>query len=140
MPMHEVFEHTADIGLRVRAATPEELFTEAARGLFALVVNNPNDVQPRGEVQVSIAGNRDELDYLLFDWLNELLYLFDSRQLLLAEFDVQFTDAGLQAKVRGEPLDATRHRLEHELKAITYHGLKVAKDGDAWLAEIVLDI
>jgi SHS2 domain-containing protein len=138
--MHEVFEHTADIGLRIRAAGLEELFTEAARGLFALITNNPADIQLLEQVEITVSGSQNELDYLLFDWLNELLYLFDSRQLLFTKFDVQFTDAGLTATVRGEPFDRDRHRMEHELKAITYHGLKVAKDGDSWLAEIVLDI
>jgi SHS2 domain-containing protein len=138
--MYEVFDHTADIGLRIQAATLEELFVDSARGLFALIVNNPDDVRPKESVEVSLAGNKDELDYLFFDWLNELLFLFDSRQLLLSEFAVRLSDAGVQATVHGERFDPARHRLEHELKAITYHGLKVEQIGEQWTAEVVLDI
>jgi SHS2 domain-containing protein len=138
--MYEVFDHTADIGLRIRAATLEELFVDSARGLFALIVNNPEDVRPTETAEVSVVGKKEELDYLFFDWLNELLFVFDSRQLLLCEFAVQLTDAGIQATLRGERFDETRHRLEHELKAITYHGLKVEQIGEQWTAEVVLDI
>jgi SHS2 domain-containing protein len=138
--MYEVFEHTADIGLRVNAATPEELFIDSGRGFFSLIVNNLDDVKPRESIEIKVPGSKDELDYLLVDWLNELLYLFDSRQLLLDEFAVSLTDFGLQATVRGESFDAARHRLEHELKAITYHGLKVEKTAEGWLAEVILDI
>jgi SHS2 domain-containing protein len=53
---------------------------------------------------------------------------------------VRLSDAGVQAIVRGERFDSARHRLEHELKAITYHGLKVEQTGDGWVAEVVLDI
>lgn len=138
--MYEVFEHTADIGLRVRASTPEELFAEAGRGFFALIVDNLDEVAATETVQLRIQGRVEELDYLLFDWLNELLYLFDSRQLLLRDFKVRLTESGLDATVCGEPFDAGKHRLEHELKAITYHGLKVQKTAAGWLAEVVLDI
>ncbi len=138
--MHEVFEHTADIGLRVRAATLLELFREAAEGLFELIVADLNKVRPLQEVHFTLSKRQDEYDYLLFDWLNELLYTFDSKRLVLAKFDVQISAEGLEATARGEPLDASRHQLEHEVKAITYHGLKVVRDGDNWLAEIILDI
>jgi SHS2 domain-containing protein len=80
------------------------------------------------------------LDYLLFDWLNELLYTFDAEKLLLTKFDVHVDEAGLQATCRGEPLDIDRHGADREVKAITYHGLKVESTGDGWLAEVIVDI
>src|SRR5262245_58953864 len=70
--MYEIFEHTADLGLRIRAATREELFVDAARGLFSMIVENLDDVQPRENRRYNIVG-QDHV-YLLFDWLNELLY------------------------------------------------------------------
>jgi SHS2 domain-containing protein len=137
--MHEVFAHTADIGLRIKAATLEELFCEAATGLFGLIVANLADVRMSEEVAFDLEDSGDR-DYLLFDWLNELLFTFDSQRLVLAKFSVQFSPTGLQGTAWGEPLDATRHQLEHEVKAITYHGLKVVPDGDGWLAEVIVDI
>ena len=135
--MYEVFEHTADLGLRVRGSTPEELFVDAATGLFATIVDLAG-VRPAQERAFHVEGT--ERDYLLFDWLNELLYTFDSEHLLFCEFDVWFDDTGLTGRARGEPLDAARHELDHEVKAITYHGLKVQQQGDQWLAEVIVDI
>jgi SHS2 domain-containing protein len=138
--MHEVFAHTADIGLRVRAATLEDLFCEAAAGLFSLIVSNLEVVQPRQEIIIALPARDGETDYLLFDWLNELLFIFDSRRLVFAKFSVQLSPTDLQATAWGEPIDATRHQLDHEVKAITYHGLKVVPDAGVWLAEVIVDI
>ena len=138
--MHEVFDHTADIGLRIRAATLPELFREAAEGMFGLIVTNLNEVRLTQELHFKVPSRQDEYDYLLFDWLNELLFTFDTKRLVLAKFDVQLTAEGLDATAQGEPLDPARHQLDHEVKAITYHGLKVVREGDSWLAEVILDI
>jgi SHS2 domain-containing protein len=136
--MHETFEHTADLGLRVRAATLEELFAEAARGLFSMIVPELGSVQPIESREFTIAGH--ERDYLLFDWLSELLYTFDTQHLLLTDFDVRLIGEGLTATARGEPLDPQRHLLDHEVKAITYHGLRLEQDAEGWLAEVIVDI
>jgi protein archease len=137
--MYETFEHTADLGLRAGAPDLDTLFAEAGRGLFSLMIENLDDVQPREEISLAVVGS--ELDYLLFDWLNELLFLFETRRLVLAEFRVKIADGGLQATARGEPLDSARHRLAHEVKAITYHQLKIEQQPDgAWLAEVIVDI
>ena len=133
--MHETFEHTADLGLRVRAASEEELFAEAARGLFSMIVPALETVQPTQTREFAVPGQ--DRDYLLFDWLNELLYVFDTERLLLSQFEVRLTDEGLTATARGEPYDPQRHRLDHEVKAITYHGLLVEQDADGWLAEVI---
>lgn len=138
--MHEVFEHTADIGLRVRAASLEALLCDAAIGLFSLIVSNLDEVQPLEQVQLQIAGRQDEPHYLLFDWLNELLYLFDSRRIVLNKFELHLTHRGIEARAWGAPLDPSRFALEHEVKAITYHGLKVEREANGWLAEVILDI
>lgn len=136
--MFEVFEHTADLGLRIRAADRTELFVEAARALFSVLVANLDSV--RGVEQRTYELQGDEDDYLLFDWLNELLYTYDTERLLLAQFDVELGDGCLRAVCSGEPIDRVRHELEHEIKAITYHGLRVERDGDGWLAEVIVDI
>jgi SHS2 domain-containing protein len=138
--MFEVFDHTADLGLRVRAGDLEELFVEAARALFSVIVANTADVQPLQVKPIRVAGTDNEQDYLLFDWLSELLYTFETERLLLCEFNISFDNAGLRADCRGEIADPDRHELEHEIKAITYHGLKLCQENDAWLAEFIVDI
>ncbi len=136
--MFEIFEHTADVGIRVRAQTLETLFADSARGLFSILVANPDAVRPLQSLTVSIEGDRH--DDLLIDWLDELLYTFDTQHLVFGEFDVEQTATGLSAVVRGEPIDRNRHQLHMEVKAITYHGLKVEPNGEGWLAEVIVDI
>ena len=136
--MFEIFDHTADLGLRVRAGDRNALFGEAGRGFLSVVVSNPDAIEPRDALAVDIAGG--PLDYLLLDWLTELLFLFESKGFLAAEFDMAVGDDGLAASVRGEPYDSARHLLAHEVKAVTYHELKVEHSADGWLAEVILDI
>jgi SHS2 domain-containing protein len=139
--MFEVFEHTADLGLRIRADSLEKLLAEAARGLFSLVVVNLEEIRPvlsrTVEVDYSPGNGRD---YLLFDWLNELLFLLDSEQLLLSDFQVGLSERKLSAVCRGETMDRGRHQLDHEVKAITYHGLRCEQTSDGWIAEVIVDI
>jgi SHS2 domain-containing protein len=137
--MHEVFEHTADLGLRIRCGTLPELYSEAGAALFELIVENFADVRP-SQVE-SIRLKHEQPDLLLFDWLNELLFLFDTKHMVFCRFEVRYDAGELEAQVWGEPLDADRHHLDHEVKAITYHRLRVEKQQDgAWLAEVIVDI
>lgn len=137
--MHEVFEHTADLGLRIRSETLPVLLNEAGTALFELIVENLNQVKPI--VQRHIQLHQPSHELLLFDWLNELLYLFDAEQLVLCHFDVNLDNGVLHATVSGEPRDDAKHQLDHEVKAITYHQLKLEQQPDSqWLAEVILDI
>ncbi len=136
--MYETFEHTADIGIRVRAADLDGLFADAARGLFSVMVTNLDAVRRVEKVAFSISGDRR--DDLLFDWLAELLYTFATRRLVFSDFEVRVESGGLAATARGEPIDRTRHQLDVEVKAVTYHGFKVQQDAGGWLAEVIVDI
>ena len=136
--MFETFEHTADLGLRIRANELPALFADAARGLFSMIVPDLDSVRLVDELEFTIEGPVSEL--LLFDWLNELLYTYETRHLLFAQFEVQLSESGLRATARGEACDDHRHQLDHEVKAITYHGLKLEPADDGWLAEVIVDI
>jgi SHS2 domain-containing protein len=136
--MYETFEHTADLGLRIRAPDLDTLFAEAAQALFATLVEDLGAIRPHQRLDVQLAG--DDREYLLFDWLKELLYHAEAEHLLLARFEVHVGDAGLSGSAWGEPLDRDRHVLSHEVKAITYHGLRVEPTADGWLAEVIVDI
>lgn len=137
--MFSTFEHTADLGLKASAESLETLFVEAARGLMSMLVDRP-------ELIVSVEQRRFEIssserDYLFFDWLNELLFAFESDGWLGATFDVQIDGDHLIAIVGGESLDRVRHQPGHEVKAITYHGLKVREESPGqWSAEVIVDI
>jgi SHS2 domain-containing protein len=136
--MYEFFEHTADLGLRVRAADLDTLFAEAARALFTAIVDNLDAVRPLQRVDVTLTGT--DREYLLFDWLKALLYRFDAEHLVFGRFEVRINAGGLTGTVWGEPLDPDRHELGHEVKAITYHGLRVEPEAGGWLAEVIVDI
>lgn len=136
--MYEVFDHTADIGLRIKAPDRPTLFAEAARALFSLIVLNLDAVRAGEQRSFAIAGVQD--DYLLFDWLSELLYTFETEHLVLAEFRIELDGEGLRATGCGERLDRSRHELDHEVKAITYHGLKIEPSPEGWMAEVIVDI
>jgi SHS2 domain-containing protein len=136
--MYETFDHTADLGLRIAAADLDALFAEAAAALFSTIVDNVEAVEPAERLDVAIAG--DDREYLLFDWLRELLYRFDAEHRLFSRFEVKVTSNGLTASAWGETADAARHTLGHEVKAITYHGLKVEPADAGWLAEFIVDI
>jgi SHS2 domain-containing protein len=136
--MYETFEHTADLGLRIRAADLDTLFAEAAQALFAAIVEDLGAVEPRQPVHIQLTA--DSSEYLLFDWLKELLYRFDAEHLVLGRFEVRVGEHTLTATAWGEPLDPSRHALGHEVKAITYHGLRVERTADGWLAEVIVDI
>lgn len=136
--MYEFFEHTADLGLRVRARDLNGLFRDAAMGFFAMVVEE----LPRGRTgssrTFSIPGRRQ--DYLLFDWLNELLYVFDTERVLLGDFEVSVSDSGVAATMSAWTWDEQLDRPLREVKAITYHGLRVEQADEGWLAEVIVDI
>jgi SHS2 domain-containing protein len=141
--MYEIFEHTADFGIRVRAGSLEELFVDAARGLFSMMVANLDAVRAVEEVTFQV--DADDIEGLLHGWLGELLYTFSARRLALAKFDVRIQGeapifAGLSGTAWGEPIDLARHEIEVEVKAITWHALKVEQQPDGWLAEVIVDV
>jgi SHS2 domain-containing protein len=136
--MYETFDHTADLGLRIRAPDLATLLVEAARALFSVIVEDLDAVQPKERVDIQLTG--DDRAYLLFDWLNELLYRFDTKHWVFGKFEVKINNNDFKGSAWGEPLDRSRHVLSHEVKAITYHELKVEQTPDGWLAEVIVDI
>lgn len=136
--MHELFEHTADLGLRATAPDLDALFAEMAACLVSAMVEDPASVRPLEETRIELAGT--DREFLLFDWLKELLLRYEADRALFATFDLRVTDTGLTATVRGEPFDPERHAFAHEVKAITYHELKVVEHNGGWLAEAIVDI
>lgn len=136
----EMFDHTADVGLRVEADSLNDLFRTAAEGLFDYIVINRDEVRDQETLDVQLQS--DSPTFLLLDWLRELLFLFETRHCLLSQFDVQVAPDGrsLQARVSGEPIDPDRHILDHEIKAVTDHEARLSESNGRWQAELILDI
>ena len=136
--MHELFEHTADLGLRAAAPDLDTLFAEMAAALLSALVEHPDAVRPEAEHTITVGGT--DREYLLFDWLNALLHRFDGDGQVFSMYAVAVRDDGLTAIVRGESFDPDRHGRTHEVKAITLHGLAVERNADGWSAEVIVDI
>ena len=132
------FEHTADLGLRIRAADLDTLFAEAAMALFSAIVEDLGTIRPERMIEVRL--EEEDRELLLFDWLKALLYHFDAGHLLFARFAVRVSGGEMVGTAWGEPLDRSRHVLDHEVKAITYHGLRLTEVDDGWEAEVIVDI
>jgi len=134
---YELIDHTADVGIRVTAATPDALFETAALALTELMTD-PATVEPRLERTMEL--KEESLDLLLVCWLQEILYLMDTEGLVFSVFEVQIEGAALQAILRGEPFNPEVHPRKSDVKAVTYHRLEVATHGDGWEARVILDM
>ena len=142
-PMYEYFDHTADVGIRIEADTLEAALADAGSAFSALVVENLDAVRPVDEVRIELPAADETdgaLDSLLFDWLAALLLEFESTRHIFCEFVVRRTPEGIVADVRGEPLDPDRHRLGHEVKAITYHQLEFRRTDRGYSGRVIVDL
>ena len=136
----ETFDHTADLGLRIRAESLTDLFVAAAEGLFDVIMANRQDV--RVELHEPIQLSADTPAELLAVWLSELIFRFETTHRLYGRFEIEVSPDGhtLLGQLVGEPLDQARHQLDHEVKAVTRHGLVLEQEESGWLAEVILDI
>ena len=136
--MYEICDHTADLGVRVTAATLAGLLADAARGLTAVIADDPTQVRPLVSDAFTVVGA--DPAWLLHDWVAEVLAAFELRRMLYRDFDVTVDETGLRASARGERYDPARHGLAHEVKAVTQHELDVHATPSGWTGFFILDI
>ncbi len=128
--------HTAEVGLRARAETPETLFACLAHAMFLLTGARTNDNFPGREHTVTIRA--DDVESLLVDWLSELLYLHEVTGDVFTACEItRWAPTELSGIAVGRP--STTPFTTH-IKAVTYHDLSVQHDEDGWLAQVVFDI
>ena len=134
----EIFAMTADKGIRAWGRDLTEVFVNAARGMWSLMVE-AGTVRPERMLPVRVeAGDRE---MLLVAWLNELLYIHEVEEFVVAEFSIpHLSDTTLEAEVWGERVDRARHPLLGHVKAVTYHLLRVQKADGGWQAQVVVDV
>jgi SHS2 domain-containing protein len=137
MGRYRILEHTADMGIEASGETLEEVLVQAARGVMEIISGAA--ALPREERTVEIsAGEGGEL---LVNWLNEILFLFDSERFFPAEFVIeQATENRIRARIVGEHFDPQRHPVDREIKAATYHQLKLEQGKEGWRARVYLDL
>ena len=137
-PRWEHFAHAADIGVRGYGRTPDEAFAQAALAMMA-VIADPERIE--AHQTVTLECRAPDLELLLTDWLNALVFAMATRHMLFCGFDVHITGHHLHATAWGEPLDAERHQPAVEVKGATFTELRVAcLDSELWLAQCVVDV
>ena len=137
----ELIEHTADLGIRVQGSTLEELFSNSASALFSLMVG----YEPKRKIEEKIILEGEDLEELLATWLNELISMFFAYKFLPAQYNIKITHDEPQYKVlegtlMGEEFDPYENTISREVKAATYHNLKVEKINKKWQTEIIFDV
>ncbi len=114
------------------------MFQNAALGMFSLIA----ETGQVGEAQeFPVALEAEDRETLLVEWLNELLYIFESREVLLSRFEImELGETHLKGLAHGETVNAARHGLKADIKAATYHMLKIVESPDGWQAEVIFDV
>ena len=135
---YEIIEHTADMGLRIFGENLEEIFVNAASGLFDLIVE-VKTVEEKESVDFAVKAEGKE--ELLVRWLSELHFKFEVDRMLFKRFEIsKMSERSLEAKGYGEKFDPVRHELKTEIKGVTYHQLKVETREEGWVAEVIFDV
>jgi SHS2 domain-containing protein len=140
MERYRILPHTADGKFRAYGKTLEEAFGNAALALASLIWDWAA-VEPKERHFVHVAGA--DREQLLVKFLGEILYLFETRRFLLGHVDgvrirPRFEGFGLEAVLGGEPL-SDRHELYGDVKAVTYHDLKI-EACDGFTIQVVVDM
>lgn len=156
--LYEFFEHTADIGIRVKGKTLKDLFRNSAMAMFELIAKKKLQSHPPAKLRASKATLRlssgltrsqikkynikqeaNTLDELFINWLNELLSLSATKELIFFDFLIhKLTSKNLQATAKGSYFK--NYELNREIKAATYHDLKLEKSKSGWQTQIIFDV
>ena len=130
---------TADVAFEAYGKDLNELFANSALAMFEVMVNT-EEIEPKVERKVELEAN--DLEGLLFEWLNELLFYYGSENLAFSRFEVEVDEKELKLKAKcfGEEINPARHETKTEVKAATYHNLEIKKEDGSWRARVILDI
>ena len=135
---YEFIDHTADLGLHVFGRDPGDLFTTAALAMFDQIIDAKITSGDRKH-RIRVTG-ADWAD-LMVNWLRELLYLWTVKELLLAAVDISsITESKLAAEITTRAFDAALHPIKNEIKAVTYHQIKVTQSATGWEAQVIFDV
>ena len=133
---------TADIAFHAWGKDLEELFIAAGDATINVMIDNLDAIELKETRTFSL--ENDELDMLLFNFLQEFIYYKDSELLLLRAQQVEISEKDgvhqLSAVTKGEKLDSDRHQQRVDVKAVTLHQFQLEKTDDGWTTMVILDI
>jgi len=136
--MFELLEHTSDIGVLARGATREDALIAASQGVVSILVD-PAPFRPLEERQFKAQGT-DEAAQIV-NWLNEILFFFDTDGLVFVEFQIDaWTANEITGRARGERLDIDRHEFRTAIKAATYHQFESHQIPGGWEIRVFVDV
>jgi SHS2 domain-containing protein len=134
---YEFLEHTADAKFRAYGATLDEAFASAAEAMFSLLID-PSKVEKREDLSIEVRGHDEKS--LLYNFLEEFLFLFDTTGFLLSHVkEIHITDNKLTAKVVGDKL-GDKYKIEGHIKAVTYNEMDITRGETKVSVQVVLDL
>jgi len=138
---YEIIDHTADIGIKAKGVTLEELFTNAAYGMFDLMVLRPKKPDSAGVLHKNITINSVDKEHLLVKWLQELLYLFDRDGIIPLSYKfISLNDTELGSNVEVYKIESETIQLKHQIKAVTHHDIKIKKADGLFEVTVIFDV
>jgi len=138
MERYKVFDHTADLGVAIYGKTVKELFANAAFAVFD-IITDLNRVKTTEERTIIVEGECWE--DLLVNYLREVLYMFNGGGLLLKEYSIiEIDPQHLEGRVSGELFNPSKHRINTEIKAVTYHQVTVRETPEMWTGRVIFDV
>jgi SHS2 domain-containing protein len=136
MKKYKFLEHTADVLFRAYGDDPNELFENAAEALESVMIDLKG-IDVKGVKRVNLSS--DTYENLLFDWLSEIIVLFEVDSFAIRKFNVKIIDKSLSAECSGERIDKRKHKLKLEVKAVTYHNLEIMRHV-RYYVDVTLDV
>ena len=134
----EIIDHTADIGIVAYGADIKQVFANAALGLFNLMADLGN---LKEDTKRQIELSAEDVEVLLVEWLNELIYISDVEHIIFKRFEInELSNTQLRAICFGEKIKSGQHKLKREIKAATYHMLRLNKENGSYKVQIIFDI
>jgi SHS2 domain-containing protein len=133
----EQIDISGDVGLKVRGQSLEELFENAAVGMSELITDISGIPESESrEVHVVADSNED----LLVQWLNELVFLFDTYNYIGRRYSVNIVNKKLKAVISGGTFNPSSIESRLLIKAATYHDLSLTRTNTNWEATVIFDI
>jgi len=135
---YKLIDHTADFGIEVTGADQKILFVNTALAMFDLITNS-SILIGKNESGLRIQGS-DTCD-LMVNWLRELLYLWNGEKMLVKVADIHsISEKKLSATITYDLFDPDIHEIKNEIKAVTYHKIKVEQKSECWISNVIFDV